>query len=86
MADCIRVGPETTREELLAAGVTEAGADELMDYRTYLEAKERGILDCDYETWRDRGRTCASCEHPFIPSAHGETVCQGCSDERCEVD
>lgn len=52
--DCIRMGPGTIREELLYQGVTEAGADELMDYMAYLKAKEAGEFDGNYEDWRSQ--------------------------------
>lgn len=61
MTDCIRVGPDTTRKDLIAQGVTEEGADELMDYQTYLLAKEAGDFDGDYEDWREADAYCPKC-------------------------
>lgn len=47
------IGPETTREELRDRGITEEGIEELMLYRAYLEARERGEVEMGFEAWRE---------------------------------
>lgn len=36
---CVQVGPDTTREELLEAGMTESAVDEVMAYRDRLSCR-----------------------------------------------
>lgn len=48
---CIEVGPDETREQIIAKGVKPEAADELIDFRRYLIAKSHGERR-PFKEWR----------------------------------
>lgn len=53
---CIIVQPEDTRESLIAAGMTNEGADEVMRFRRFLEDGGSKRYGCTFTEWSKRAQ------------------------------